>query len=72
TVVLTGTLASMDRSAAKKRLQALGAKVTGSVSRNTTMVVVGADAGSKASKARELGVESIDEDQFLRLLADLE
>ena len=68
TVVLTGTLQSMSRSDAKKRLQALGAKVTGSVSKKTSMVVVGAEAGSKASKAEELGIEMIDEEGLLALL----
>ena len=70
TVVLTGALDSMSRSDAKKRLQALGAKVTGSVSSKTSMVVVGADAGSKAAKAEELGIQMIDEDALLALLAD--
>ncbi|MEM7358669.1 MAG: NAD-dependent DNA ligase LigA [Pseudomonadota bacterium] len=68
TMVLTGGLDSMSRSEAKKRLQALGAKVTGSVSKNTSMVVVGKDAGSKASKAAELGIEMLDEAQLLALL----
>jgi len=57
TIVLTGTLQSMSRADAKKRLQALGAKVTGSVSAKTSMVIVGSDAGSKATKAAELGIE---------------
>lgn len=68
TMVLTGGLDSMSRAEAKKRLQALGAKVTGSVSKNTSMVVVGADAGSKAVKAAELGIEMLDEAQLLALL----
>ena len=68
TVVLTGTLQSMSRSDAKKRLQALGAKVTGSVSKKTSMVIVGAEAGSKAVKAEQLGIEMLDEDAFLALL----
>ena len=58
TVVLTGTLESMSRSDAKKKLQALGAKVTGSVSAKTSFVVVGNEPGSKATKAAELGVEN--------------
>ena len=69
TFVITGTLTSMSRSDAKKELQKLGAKVTGSVSKNTSCVLVGADPGSKASKAAELDIEIIDEDQFLALLA---
>jgi DNA ligase (NAD+) len=68
TVVLTGTLQSLSRSDAKKRLQALGAKVAGSVSKNTGLVVVGADAGSKARKAQELGIEMIDEGELISLL----
>jgi len=61
TYVLTGTLASMTREEATAALQRLGAKVAGAVSRKTTGVVVGADAGSKADKARELGVPTLDE-----------
>jgi len=68
TIVLTGTLQSMSRADAKKRLQALGAKVTGSVSAKTSMVIVGSDAGSKATKAAELGIEMLDENQLLALL----
>jgi DNA ligase (NAD+) len=61
TYVLTGTLASMTREEATAALERLGAKVAGAVSRKTTGVVVGADAGSKADKARELGVPTLDE-----------
>lgn len=68
TIVLTGALQSMSRSDAKKGLQALGAKVTGSVSKNTSLVVVGSDAGSKAIKAQELGINMIDEEQMLSLI----
>jgi DNA ligase (NAD+) len=68
TFVLTGGLESMSRDEAKKRLKALGAKVSESVSKKTDYVVVGADPGSKADTARELGVEMIDEKQFLRLV----
>lgn len=68
TVVLTGALQSLSRSDAKKRLQALGAKVAGSVSKKTDLVVVGADAGSKAVKAQELGIEMIDEGELISLL----
>lgn len=70
TVVLTGTLQAMSRSDAKKRLQALGAKVAGSVSKKTSLVVVGADAGSKATKAQELGVEMVDEEGLLKMLQE--
>ena len=68
-IVLTGTLSGMGRTEAKKRLQALGAKVTGSVSKSTTLVIAGADAGSKAAKAAELGVRIEDEDYLNQLLA---
>ncbi len=71
TYVLTGALSTLSRSDAKKALQKLGAKVTGSVSKNTSVVVVGAEAGSKAAKAEELGIEMIDEDQLLALLDSL-
>ena len=63
TVVLTGTL-SMPRSEAKQVLQAQGAKVTGSVSKNTDFVIVGEDAGSKADKAAQLRIPMLDEQQF--------
>lgn len=68
TFVLTGTMTSMTRSEAKAKLQALGAKVAGSVSSKTDYVVVGADPGSKARKAEALGVAILDEDTFLRLI----
>ena len=68
TVVFTGTLEKMTRPEAKSRAEALGAHVAGSVSKKTDLVVVGADAGSKASKARELGVKTIDEDEWLKLV----
>ncbi len=68
TVVLTGTL-SRPRSEVRERLAALGATVAGSVSRRTDFVIAGADAGSKLAKARELGVEILDEDGLERLLA---
>ncbi len=67
TVVFTGTLASMTRAEAKARAEALGAKVAGSVSRKTDYVVVGADAGSKAEKARALGVAMLSEDEWRAL-----
>jgi DNA ligase (NAD+) len=69
TVVLTGTLAQMTRDEAKARLEALGAKVSGSVSRKTAFVVAGTEAGSKLTKAGELGVEVWDEDRLVAFLA---
>lgn len=68
TVVLTGTLASMSRDQAGQRLEALGAKVSGSVSKKTHFVIAGADAGSKLDKARALNVPVLDEAALLALL----
>ena len=68
TVVLTGTLEHFDRSTLTERLEALGAKVSGSVSKKTHLVIAGAEAGSKLDKARELGVQVWDEAELLRHL----
>ncbi|WP_431855494.1 NAD-dependent DNA ligase LigA [Azospirillum sp.] len=68
TVVFTGTLETMARDAAEARARELGAKVTGSVSKKTDYVVVGADAGSKATKARDLGVTVLSEQEWLDLI----
>ena len=68
TVVFTGTLKTMSRGEAKARAEALGAKVAGSVSKKTDFVVVGADAGSKARKAGDLGVKVLDEDAWLKMI----
>ncbi len=69
TWVLTGTLNQLNRNDAKAQLQALGAKVAGSVSKNTDCLVAGEAAGSKLAKAQELGVKVMDEDALLALLA---
>jgi DNA ligase (NAD+) len=66
--VLTGTLASMSREEATAALERLGARVTGSVSKKTSALVFGADAGSKLEKARQLCVETLDEKAFLALI----
>ena len=69
TIVLTGTLPTLSRDAAKDMLEAAGAKVAGSVSKKTSYVVAGEDAGSKLAKAEELGVPVLDEAGMLALLA---
>lgn len=71
TFVLTGSLEQMPRNVAKARLQALGAKVAGSVSKNTSVVVAGPGAGSKRAKAEALGIKIIDEGEFLALIESL-
>lgn len=69
TVVFTGTLVTMTRGEAKAKAESLGAKVSGSVSKKTDYVVVGADAGSKAKKAQELGVTVLSEDEWQSMIA---
>ncbi len=67
TIVFTGSLTAMSRSEAKARAEALGAKVAGSVSNKTDFVVIGADSGSKAKKAAELGVQTLSETEWSQL-----
>ncbi len=70
TFVLTGTLSSMTRDEAKDRILAAGGKVTGSVSKKTDFVIYGDKAGSKLTTAQNLGVDTIDEDSFQKILSD--
>ncbi len=68
-VVLTGSLSTMTRDEARRRLKELGAKVTDSISRSTDLVIVGSDPGAKASKAQALGIATLDEAGFAALVA---
>jgi DNA ligase (NAD+) len=68
TFVLTGTLPTLSRGEAKQKIEAAGGKVTGSVSKKTSVVVAGEEAGSKLEKARELGIEVWTESRLLERL----
>ena len=70
TFVLTGTLPNLTREEAKAMIEAAGGKVTGSVSKKTSYVVAGEEAGSKLDKARELGIEVISEARLLEMLGE--
>ena len=72
TFVLTGTLPTLTREAAAAKIEALGGKVSGSVSKKTDFVLAGEEAGSKLTKAQELGVKILDEAEFLKMLAAIE
>jgi DNA ligase (NAD+) len=69
TLVITGTLPNLSREQAKEMIESAGGKVSGAVSKKTSYLVAGEDAGSKLDKARELGVQVVDEDRFRELIA---
>src|SRR5208282_5109172 len=71
TFVLTGTLPTMTREEAKAKIEARGGKVTGSVSKKTNFVLAGEEAGSKLTKAQELGVKILDEAEFLKMFDEI-
>ncbi|MBY0229819.1 MAG: NAD-dependent DNA ligase LigA [Gemmataceae bacterium] len=71
TIVVTGTLVNFTRSTINARIESLGAKAGSSVSKNTDLVIVGTDAGSKLDRARELGVKVVTEEEFEAMIADL-
>jgi DNA ligase (NAD+) len=68
--VLTGSLSVLPRPEAKQRIEAMGGRVAGSVSRRTDYLVMGADPGSKRDRAMKLGVPILDEEEFRKLLSD--
>jgi DNA ligase (NAD+) len=70
TVVLTGTLSKYGRKEATELLENMGAKVSGSVSKKTDLVIYGTEAGSKLDKAHEFGVQTMDEEEFISLLGN--
>ena len=70
TLVLTGTLPNLSREEAKEKIEAAGGKVSGSVSKKTSYVVAGEEAGSKLDKAQELNVPVLDEAGLIKLLKD--
>ena len=67
-LVLTGTLTTLKRNDAKEMIEQRGGKATSSVSKSTSFVLAGEEAGSKLTKANELGIKVIDEDKFLQLI----
>jgi len=70
-IVLTGTLQSMPRSKAKKQLEALGAKITSSISSKTDFLIAGEKAGSKLKKATDLGIQVVDESELIEILSNI-